>query len=96
MHEIAISRAPPSQAVSRKLQNVFENPLKSDTCRWTGPGFNEYWDSDIWRLKSKLGSWPYSREDAEAKNIRAKHPENTTNRVYAPGILYVRQLGTAA
>ena len=45
MHEIAISRAPPSQAISQNLKNIFENPLKSDACNWAGPGFNEDWVS---------------------------------------------------
>ena len=58
MHEIAISRAPPSQEIYRKMQIFFENQIKSDTCFCIGSDHDEDPDSVMLELESKFGSCP--------------------------------------
>ncbi|WP_132312080.1 hypothetical protein [Martelella mediterranea] len=58
MHEIAISRAPPSQAISLDLQIFFENQIKSDACGRIGSDHDEDGDSVMFELESKFGSCP--------------------------------------
>ncbi|MBB4120669.1 hypothetical protein GGR30_000564 [Martelella radicis] len=50
----------------------------------------------MFELESKFGSCPGLREEAEAQSVGAKHPERTPNRIYAPGFLLARHLGTTA